>query len=240
MNVREFNQAGIDAAREFLSEVREGRTEPPSPELLEDDGLSLVVSTAMAKVPNADLVDRWSLGVWLYQQLDSRLDKRLLLTSNGLWTWMALRLFDLICPIDSSGGRRVRAEARYILDRSNRRRWYRHLIAGPYLLVRAHEDNIGRLRAVLAGVPSAPGEIYEQLAGRSQLITSLAVLDVATRLYWKSDEKVLKRGAGGKGPGSPRRYGVLLNQFDVTFDLARIHPDRLESLLPREFGKFLR
>ncbi len=180
------------------------------------------------------------LAVWLWRQLEGQVAERVLLTSDGFWTWMAFALFDTIAPL-RDGARKLGEDARFILDRSgNRRRWYRHLLAGPYLLVRAHSDSPSRLQAVLSGAPDTPGELYEQFAGRKELVTSPAVVDVFSRLYWQPGGATFKRGAAGRGPGSANRYGKLLEQFDVTYDLARTTSDHLYAMMPREFARFQR
>lgn len=234
---RAFNTAGIEACRTVLGALRAGTSNSVPRALLEDDTLSAPAGPALRGTPPRGFKSRWELGVWLWQQMEERVADQTLLTSDGLWTWLAFALFDVVAP--SVGGvRKIGEDARFVLDRSNRRRWYRHLLAGPYLLVRAHSDNPSRLRAVLAGATDTPGELYEQLAGRKEIVTSAAVVDVLSRLYWNAESSTLKRGARGRAGGSVNRYGILLNQFDVTYDLARISADRLLAMLPREFARY--
>ena len=186
MIVRVFNAAGIEASHRNLDELRAGTIDGVPHSLLENDDWSSPVGEPLRALPARGFLSRWELGLWLWQQLEGRIDDRLLLTTDGLWTWLAFALMDLLCP-KVDGVRKFGEDARYILDRSNRRRWYRHLLAGPYLLVRAHTGNPARLRSILAGPPNKPGNMYEQLAGRKELITSGAVAEVATRLYWNAD-----------------------------------------------------
>jgi hypothetical protein len=82
------------------------------------------------------------------------------------------------------------------------------------------------------------GDIVEQLASRQELVTNRAVVGAATKLYYDATRMAARRGAGGKGPGSPRRLADILNQLDLTWDLYAIADDDLISKLPAEFDRF--
>jgi len=111
------------------------------------------------------------------------------------------------------------------------------LVLGPYLIYNAHNDDPRRAMCVLCQPVHAPGDVVEQMAARPQLVTSRAVVGVATHLYYAGDGS-LRRGAGGKGPGSARRLGDVLMQFDRTFDLHSMDGTQLLEMLPPEFHKF--
>lgn len=236
MIVRAFNAAGIERCREALQSLRSGAlTAIPQPFLEDSQRTEVIADRSISRPPS--MANRWELGIWLWRTLDGLVPDETLLGSEGFWTWTAFWLLDIIAP-SANGTRKLGEDARIILDRSNKRRWYRHLLAGPYLLVRAHEDNPSRLRAMLAGAPDTPGELYEQLAGRKEIVTSAAVVEVFSQLYWKPNGSSFKRGAAGRGPGSANRYGKLLEQFDLTYDLGATPAGKLLSMLPSEFDRF--
>lgn len=85
---------------------------------------------------------------------------------------------------------------------------------------------------------SKPGDIVEQSASRQEFVTNKAVVEAATRLYIDGASRTAKKGAGGKGPGSARRFAEVLNQLDVTWDLYAMSADDLLSILPAEFNRF--
>lgn len=155
-----------------------------------------------------------------------------------LWAWLAWFHFEQLCPVARDGKRHPGELARWIPDIGNFRRYYRHLLAGPYRIYRAHRDKPERALAVLMSALHQPGDIVEQLASRQELVTNAAVMEVATMLYVEPISKKAKRGSGGRGPGSPRRLADVLNQFDVTWDLYAMESRRLLAMLPREFEKF--
>jgi hypothetical protein len=92
--------------------------------------------------------------------------------------------------------------------------------------------------ALLGGPLDRPGEIVEQFASRQEIVTNQAVIQSTTDLYWDHASNKPKRGAGGKGAGSPRRLADVLKQFDVTWDLYAMKAGSLTDLLPKEFNKF--
>lgn len=159
-------------------------------------------------------------------------------TDRGLWAWLSLFYFDQVCPPGADGRRRVGARARYISSGSDYRTYYRHLLEGPWRVVRAHRDRPERALAVLAGPLHAPGELAEQLMSRMDLVTSPSVMQTATTLYIHPGTRKPKRGAGGAKGGSPRRFADVLLQFDRTYDIYAMPHERLLTLLPREFDRF--
>ncbi len=159
----------------------------------------------------------------------------------GLWSWLALFYFDQVCPPDHAGERSPGERARYILEPGNYQRYYRHLLAGPYRIYRAHRKNPEIALAVLCQPLDKPGDIVEQLASRQELVTNPAVMAAATILYVDKDTNQPKRGAQTKSEtkgGGPRRLAVVLNQFDVTWDLYAMQVKELLGVLPAEFGRF--
>ena len=109
---------------------------------------------------------------------------------------------------------------------------------GPLFIYRAHKDDPQRARALLCGPVSAPGDVAEQLASRIEFVSNRGMVEVASRLYVDPATGTLKRGAGGKGAGSPRRLADVINQFDLTWDLYGMSADGMLSLLPKEFKRF--
>ncbi len=79
----------------------------------------------------------------------------------------------------------------------------------------------------------------EQLASRQSIITNDTIMEVASRLYIDASKKQ-KKGAASKKNGSVRRFTEIINQFDLTWDLYGMSPERLMELLPKEFDKFRR
>ncbi|HBI47094.1 MAG TPA: hypothetical protein DDY78_30210 [Planctomycetales bacterium] len=156
----------------------------------------------------------------------------------GLWGWLALFYFDELCPADKRGRRDPGEQTRYILEPRKGRRYYKHLLAGPYLIVRAHRDNPDRALALLHGPLHFLSEFVNQLAARQETVTNKALLQAITYLYIDPKTREPKQRARSKGPGGPRRLATILNQLDVTWDLYAVTTESFLECLPPEFDRF--
>ncbi len=236
MQLRRLNQSGLGAFTDFLDVVRTGIRQDYPQYLLNDHAASELV------VPDVDIESkvfgtRFEAAKYLAERL-SHAGITNLVTDKGIWAWLTLFYFDELCPIGKDGKRKPGELARWIPEISNFRRYYRHLLAGPYRIYMAHGDAPQRAMALLCGPLHRPGEVVEQLAARQELVTNRGVIELATMLYYEQEEHQLKRGSSGKGAGSPRRLADVFNQFDVTWDLYSMTTPELLPMLPKEFERF--
>ncbi len=230
MKLRRLNENGIDQFDQFrASPLRQ-------PEhlltIVHDSSTSDVVGVDIEVQPQ-ELSTRFTVGKYLNELLDGTpipgwdMDK-------GIWTWLTAFYFDQLCPPGSRPGER----ARWVPAVGDFRKYYRHLLAGPYQIYHAHRDNPHRVLALLAGPPHQPGEIAEQLASRQELVTNKSAMEAATTLYIDPVTDSPKLGAAGKVNGGARRLADILNQLDLTWDLYILESDELLELLPDEFDRF--
>jgi len=154
----------------------------------------------------------------------------------GLWDWLAAFYFDSICPPGVDGRRKLNDQVRYLFNPAWNRK-YRHRIFGPV-------DLYARLglssRLLIHGEPASLSDWEEQTASRHQISGNKGIADALYRLYWDNTKHAPKSGAAtnSKKPGTLRRFGDLVQQFDRTFDLLSIGTDAILDLLPKEFSKF--
>lgn len=236
MQIRRFNSAGIDVFRHEIKAMTQDSLRPPPAGLLEDDRFTELIPE-FGDATSENLATRMAAAQRLNDIFgDPPPDG--VFADTGLWAWLTLFFFDSVCPQDESGGRKVGALARYIPEGTDYRRYYRHLLAGPYRILRAHRDDPDRAMALLCAPPWKPGDIVEQLASRQELITNPVLMQVATRLYYDPSTKLAKRGAGAKSGGAARRLAAIVDQFDVTWDLFSMPADALLKKLPKEFDRF--
>ncbi len=236
MKLRRFNSDGIAQFAAYRARLARQPNLPPPMELLEDPAFMEEIPGGI-EVPQRGFETRLEAGLFL-----NELVERARIPSperdRGLWTWLTLFYFDAVCPADGNGNRDVQDEARIVPVLDNYQRFYRHLLLGPFLIVRAHRDNPERAMAMLCNPLPKPGEIAEQLASRKELVTNRGVVELATRLYYDNAKKSFKRGAASSVRGSARRLAALLNQLDLTFYLYGMTGDELLALLPKEFDRF--
>ena len=158
-----------------------------------------------------------------------------LLDRSPLWAWLTFVLRDQLFRRGADGTWKV----------GERHRWYpsnpddwqkgqRHLVRMPVLLRHQLGDAADHL---LCSAPSVLPEIREQLTSQKDMFNP-AFQQVARSLYFDEARRALKRGAGGKGAGSPRRLAKVRQQLDVTWSIEDLEPARIMKLLPREFARF--
>lgn len=235
MKLSRFSPVGLVWFSAFLDSVRASGSGAIPEHILTDPEFSQVISEAV-DVPDQQFANRLAAAEYL-DRLFAEANIGEAERDTGLWAWLAARYFSILCRT-SKGVLRPGERARWILEATNFQRYYRHLLAGPYFIYRAHKDDPQRARALLCGPVSAPGDVAEQLASRIEFVSNRAMVEVASRLYVDATTGTLKRGAGGKGAGSPRRLADVINQFDLTWDLYGMSADGMLSLLPKEFKRF--
>jgi hypothetical protein len=232
--VRVLTDDGIARFGEYLTRVRVDSKEPVPYDLLTNAITSAPLGDTIA-IERKAMSDRFSLGEYLVDILRP-LDRRTISHNYGLWTWLALYFFDDISPL-INGQRNVLEDAVYILDKVfNHRRYYRHLLRASWLLVREHAQN-ARVMLIMRD-KGLRSEIFEQLAATQAIFGSRTIIAGAYRLYFDLSAQRPKRGAGGKGPGSPRRLTAIVQQLDLTYDLNDCTVDQFLGLLPKEFSRF--
>jgi len=236
MKIRRLNSNGLERFGSFLDAASTSDPVPVPEHILTDPALTDEVFPE-TNVDKRNFATRLEAAEYLNQRFEIAGLKGVE-QNGGLWAWLSLFYFDELCPQGTDGKRRLGERARVIPELSDFRRYYRHLLAGPYLIFRAHRDEPKRALALLCGPLYKPGEIVGQLAAYQEIVTNASIMTVATRLYVSETTGRPKRGSSAKIGGSARRLVNVLNQFDVTWDLYSIPAAGILSLLPTEFARF--
>jgi len=235
MKLRKLKDSGIKRLELYLDSLSTESPQPYPRELLSDPAFSDAVSD-VAVQPN-DFSNKYEIASYLHN-LFTRADLPDVTTNKGLWCWLSLYYFEQLCPRGLGGKFNPGARARWIPEVHNFQRYYRHLLAGPYRIFYFHRDKPDRTNALLCGEICKQGDLIEQLASRQELITNRSLIEAVTNLYYDPSTKKNKRGAGGKGGGSPRRLAEVIDQFNLTWDLYSMTPEEFMQLLPSEFDRF--
>ena len=163
----------------------------------------------------------------------------------NLWSWLSLYFFFQLCQTVKDSNQEkfiIGDKARYILEPNSYSTYYRHLLAGPWGVFNAHQGDLDIIGGVLAdsskGSISAPGDVYEQLASRQEIISSKSLLKLVTDYYLDKDTQLLKTGAPGKDGGAARRFAACIKQFSRTFDLYGMDSNSIDQLMPNEFDEY--
>lgn len=235
MFIRKLNNDGIEEFRKQLGQFRIGARKNLDTQFLTNDVTSSTFNLNI-EVEFKNFVSKEHISDYLAARLNLR-ENRHLYYDVGLWTWLSVFYFDLVCPEKSLGVRSVKAEARYILaDAKNWVRYYRHLLACSARLY----CELGELaKPFLMSPIHIWGDFHEQLTAYQSIATNSALIGTAKKLYWDENAKKLKRGAGSKGPGSPRRFSDIVGQFELTYDLNAMQSKDIVELFPQnEFSKW--
>ena len=231
--LRRFTPQGIEVVGQQLDMIRAGYSVNLE-DLLENNDLTEKI-TSHSVIERKQFANRMECGRYIYELLEAHSAQLPEPESDkGLWTWLAI-LFHL--QLFKSGRDKVGQIDRWIPS-TDFRRYYRHLLAGPYFVYKAHEDNPDRAFAVLCTAVSAPGEIVESIVSSKDLIRFPSIMEAVTKLYYDPITGGHKRGASSKKNGGARRFTAVLGQFDLTFDFYGMTSDQILELLPSEFGRF--
>lgn len=237
MKIRRLTVKGIEQFTAFLDSLNTPTPQSVPTWLLDTDETSNSLEVHIDVQPMA-FASRFELAKYLDSKLtDSGLKN--LERDVALWAWLTLFYLDQLCPVEKDGRRDPGERARYIPAVEDYRKYYRHLVAGPYSIYRAHREDASRVLAVLAGPVDKPGDIAEQLASRQEIVTNGAAMALATSLYIDSATQRPKKGAAGRGPGSARRFADVLNQFDLTWDVYAMQMQAMLAMMPKEFNRFM-
>src|SRR5438093_4884494 len=182
MILRRLNGLGVQRFGEFLDSLNppDAQATPVPVSLLTDPDTSTGLGVEI-NIASRAFATRFEFAEYLDKKLtESGLET--LERDIELWAWLALFYFDQLCPPNESGLRHPGERARWIPAIEDYRKYYRHLVAGPYRIYRAHRDQASRVLAVLAGPLNQPGDIAEQLASRQEIVTNKAAMELATIL----------------------------------------------------------
>lgn len=229
-SLRIFNDKGIKEFHSFLEKAKAGDPSPISYDLLISDKFSKETEETNILKPL-----RFDTKRDFFNYLDNNISEKYKKSyyNRGLWTWLSAYYFETICPI-KSGNRKVREEAKYILNVEHWGRYYRHLVAAPLRL----KTELGSLSDIyLSSPPDEHGDIMEQLASRQDIAANAGVIEAATVLYWDTNAQNIKIGARNKqGAGVLRRFAKdIIPQFQMTYDLNAMTGQDILQLLPKEF-----
>ena len=229
-SLRRLTPKGIDAFRAHLRKIRAGAEFQDSPAILYVDDYSAPVAPAIS-IEERRFQSKFDAALYLMDVLRP-LEGPLLASDSGLWSWLALFYFDQLSPRRPDGKRRPRQDYHYIPGGNGWTR-DRHLLAGPYKLVRQHGE---AARVLLYPPPHEHGTFVYQLGTRQELVSNRGLIDAINLLYWDRRTERPKRGATSESrPGNLRRFVAVTQQLEFNYDLYGMNAAEILALLPSEF-----
>jgi hypothetical protein len=237
MQLRRFNSSGMAAFRGYLDNLASNPMAEPPASWLDEPAMTELVSNAI-EVSAINFSNRLEAGRqlldWVERAAIERPDG-----DAGLWTWLSLLLFDVVCPRDGNGIRKPGKYNRHIAEVDNWQKRHRHLLLSPFLVYRAHRDKPERALALLWQRVHKPGDVVTQITERQEYWSNRSVVEAATMLYYRADKGRDTVGSQDKHKGGARRFADLLNQLDLNWYLYGMSAAELLAFLPdKEFARF--
>ena len=232
---RRLNDRGITEFRNFYLEKISGSETSNPKGLLTDDKFSESINNAK-DITLTSFETRYEFGEYLCE-VTANCSRANIENDDGIWNWLTLFYFDKLYP-SPRGGKEIN---RYILNSDDRRKWYRHLVRTNWDLVSVHGDTA---KVVLTGNINSLGDETEQLISRQFIASNTNLLAAAEKLYYRPGKKGgvgrMKANARAQsGEGVIRRFIIVAQQLDLTYDLYSMEPDDIVDLLPEEFNSWL-
>lgn len=241
IELRELTELGNQRFEQYLRDMDNSTTLLPKP------NLNIDTCSKKFETPNAIYIDenkkfstRLEIGSYLLQKmsLSGIRHEKVIAEAQGqwanVWSWLAYIWMEQFIT-NKKGVFVVPAISRFI-GSPDWRRFYRHFISTPYYIYSLHSDSNSKL--FLDCPPSIHNEFMEQIGSRQWIITSKQLVELAHVLYWDREKDIPKRGARGKGKGTVRRFGKIVNQFFLTYDIHQMNLQDLVNLLPSEYDEW--
>jgi len=231
--LRRFNSAGIEVAGQQLDLIKAGHSVDLEDLIVSHQFTEKIGSNNSVEVKK--FANRMECARYFNELIDAHSSQIPNPESDkGLWTWLAIVFRD---QLYKSGRNKIGAIERWIPS-TDYKRYYRHLLAGPYFIYKTHEDDPDRALSILCSPVSTPGELVEHIQSTKDIVKFPSIMEAVTKLYYDPNTGSLKRGAGSKNKGGARRFPSVLAQFDLTFDFYGMTPEQILALLPAEFDRF--
>ena len=172
-------------------------------------------------------------------------------SSVGLWTWLTA----VWCPwLQQYEGKplKVGARPRWIYQPTNWNRYYRHMLAGPYLIIAANRDNPDRAQIILYNDVVKPNTRWvETICGSQQALYNKSLLEALTSSVINPRTQKVRTGKsaltrrkkyftsrGLLETGTIDRLTKVFNQLSEPWHLKAATPQRLAELFGSEFREF--
>lgn len=228
-----LTRRGIERFRRHLAALRSDGTLPTPVDLLVDAEASEPVDGAVAVPAHPGFTTRLEAARWLHRNVPDVPGRE---RDVGLWAWLSLRWFDLVCPV-RGGQRRPGRDYRHIPE-PGYRHGHRHLLGGAWLAYRLHGEAAALM---LCSRPDVENAFHHELMSRQAIVANPGLIRVAADLYFDPPRIRPRPGAQdptGTVPGSLRRFIDVVAQLEVNFDLLDMNPAAIAALLPAEFDRW--
>ncbi len=234
-HARALTPVGIDAARQFLAEVRANPTADATPpdELLFDSVHTRGVLDA-PDLRRAPMTTRREAADYLSPHL-APIQQRIA-DDAGFWSWLGMYLFAETAPRDQDSVLKLSPlDETFVVHsgepRSYQRR-YRHYLWSAWRLQQEHAAYSSFL---LDERLTSFGDIADRVFSSSRIFNAGGIVELILTLYTAEGNQ--KRGFG-HAPGGLRHLIRVLDQLERTYDVYGMTTDALLDILPHDFDRW--
>jgi len=260
-SLRTFTPAGMSEFQKRWSSASEAGTSLDVQDMLEHVNWTRVVATE-AVIEFREFANRRKCGEY-FVELFSSVQESLKAASIDpavsveLWTWLSACWCEWLQqkdgkPLRLSNGGTLGERSRWIFEPTNRRRYYRHLLAGPYLILVTNQDNPQRVQILLYNDVVNPNTRWvETICGSEEVIfnkqllgaMSSKLIDPTTGRPNSSAKALTRRGSYFINHeideiGTIDRLTQVCNQLVRTWDLNVTDLQQMTNLFGTEFKEF--
>ncbi len=233
--LRRFNDEGVAEFRRRVADADLNEATIDVDGLLKSDQFTeIVVARPILREPKS--FGRYEFCEYIhgvFEECRSEFEgKRIqVLEDSGLWSWLAAHWATRLTPTKNKKPF-VGETSRWVFESQTARRDYRHMLASPYRVFANSGAAKNGLNLILTGFVWEWNRFFEQVASRKYLYMNSEVLRALELLYW---DKAKKRRKADVTVAKVARFGFVLNQLELTWDLGGMTADEIVELLPKEF-----
>ena len=156
------------------------------------------------------------------------------IANPNLWAWLTFVLRDTLFKKTGNGYKFGAYEVWMPSDPGDYYKAQRHKVRMPVQLYYQFGDDADH---ALCGRPDTPGDVRENTTAQQDMFLP-EFQKLCKQLYYNPESRKIKRGAGGRGAGSPTRLAKVVRQLEVTWDIQSFSVEDWLDKLPPEFDRF--
>lgn len=232
MNIRELTKEGEETLVDCILDMKQGK-KTKVPDLNRSPySVPATIGTSIDIDEKKKFKTRMEMGKYLSDILSAhKIDRISVREKVNMWSWLSYIWLNQL--IEDAKPKEL---ARYVCG-SAWNRYYRHIVASSYYIFSIHGEAYSKM--FLDRPLASHGEVFEQLVSRQDVINNRAVVRVIHQLYWDEETKSVKKNVASKDiPGTARRFGEVLKQLQLTYDLHGMAEKEIMKILPAEFNKW--
>ena len=259
--LRRFTPSGMSEFQRRWSIASEASSSLVVEDMLEDANWTQMI-TKDAVVEFREFASRRQCGeyfVELFNSVEESLKTESVdpAVSVELWAWLSAFWSEWLQqkdggPVPGLRNGTLGEKARWLFEPTARRRYYRHLLAGPYLIVAANQDDIQRAQILLYNDVVNPNTRWvETICGSEEVIfnkrllsaLSTKLINPATGRPKSSANSLTRRNSYFTNReieeiGTIDRLTQVYNQLMRTWDLNVTNLEQMSGLFGQEFVEF--